>query len=195
MVTLFVAEKVYIYKCPGYAELESPELNLFLEDNFSVIKPGHIVLVKPNLVRESALDSDEWEAVITNGAVIKLVCLKVAEKLNNRGKIIIADSPETDADFSKICQRLRLNELQHYFRQQTQIELLILDLRREIWRKMDGVIVDKRPNSGDPAGNVAVNLGQQSCFYGKSNEDYYGATFDKAETQRHHHGEVHEYLL
>lgn len=188
-------EKVYIYKCPGYAELHSAEINQVLAENFNALKTGQTVLVKPNLVRESALDSDEWESVITNGEVIKLVCLKVAEQLQNRGKIIIADSPETDADFSKICQRLRLNELQQHFRQHTQIELLILDLRREIWRKVDGVIVDKRPHPGDPAGNVAINLGKQSCFYGKTNEDYYGATFDKAETQRHHHGEVHEYLL
>lgn len=186
---------VYIYKCKNYQELDSKVLGQFLEENFTAIKPGQTVLVKPNLVRESALDSDEWEHVITNGEVIKTICLKVAEKLQDNGKIIIADSPETDADFSKICQRLQLNELQQYFLRHTRIELLILDLRREIWRKVDGVIVDRRPNPGDPAGNVAINLGKQSCFYGKANEDYYGATFDKAETQRHHHGAVHEYLL
>ena len=163
-----------------------------------LIKPGNTVLIKPNMVRESHLDKpDEFEYVITHGAVIRAVCDYVIIALKGKGKILFADSPETDAKFGLICQRNGLTKLVEFYRQHALgIEFKILDLRIEHWLKKDGVIVKRWPLLGDPKGYTVVKLNSNSEFIGhQSCHDYFGATFDKGETKRHHNGKVHEYLI
>jgi uncharacterized protein (DUF362 family) len=163
-----------------------------------LIKPGYTVLLKPNMVKESHLDKpNEHEYVITHGAVIRAVCDYIVLALRGKGTIIFADAPETDANFDLICHRNGLKKLLEFYRQHAPgIEFQVLDLRKEHWLKNDGVIVEKWPLPGDPKGYTVVSLDANSEFIGhRSNNDYFGATFAKEETKRHHHGNVHEYLI
>src|SRR5262249_16386062 len=60
----------------------------------------------------------------------------------------------------------------------------------------DDVVVRRHRLPGDPRGEVVVDLGKSSLFYGFSGEGrYYGADYDTEEVNRHHHGEVQEYKL
>lgn len=163
-----------------------------------LIKSGDTVLLKPNMVKESHLSKpDEYEYVITHGAVIRAVCDFVVLALQGRGKVLFADAPETDADFDLICERNGLMRLRDFYRVHApDLVFEVIDLRREQWLKKDGVIVDRWPLQGDPGGYTEVKLNRNSEFIGhQSNGDYFGATFEKQETQRHHHGNVHEYLM
>jgi uncharacterized protein (DUF362 family) len=151
-------------------------------DWHALIRPGDRVVLKPNFIRESHTDrSNEWEQIITHGTVIAAVAEQVAAA---GGKITIADAPQTDSDFDKICERTDVRKL----------NAEILDLRREAWRTENGVIVERRKLPEDPRGYTLVDLGDKSCFAGKHGK-FYGADYDTAFTAKHHSNGRHEYLL
>lgn len=148
----------------------------------ALIRPGDRVLLKPNFIRESHTHRpDEWEQIITHGTVIAAVAEQVTAA---GGKITIADAPQTDSDFDKICERTGIRQL----------DAEILDLRREAWRTENGVIVERRKLPEDPRGYALVDLGDKSCFAGKTGK-FYGADYDTAFTARHHSNGRHEYLI
>jgi len=161
-----------------------------------VIKPGDCVVLKPNLIREAhATRPDEWEQVITHGAVIRFVAELTADALQGKGRIVIADGPQTDSDFDKICARTGLREIQHGVRA-AGIVSDVLDLRRDRWFQKGDVIYKRIPLPGDPAGYTTVDLGEGSEFssYTLSGR-FYGADYDMEETFRYHSGGRHAYVL
>ena len=152
----------------------------------ALIQPGQRVVLKPNFIRESHTHRpDEWEQIITHGTVIAVVAEQVVAA---GGKIIIADAPQTDSDFEKICERAGIPKLQKRF------SVEVLDLRREAWRTENGVIVERRKLPEDPRGYTLVDVAGKSCFAGK-NGNFYGADYDTAFTTKHHSNGRHEYLL
>ncbi len=161
-----------------------------------LIRPGETVLLKPNLIREDRLNRPtEWQQIITHGAIVRAVLDYVYIALGGRGRVIIADGPQTDSDFELICQRTRLAEVAALYTA-LGLPVEVLDLRRDRWY-MRGEVIERRETlPGDPAGYVEVDLGENSAFatYGL-NGRYYGADYDVAETARFHSGGRHAYIL
>ncbi len=161
-----------------------------------LIRPGETVLIKPNLVAEShPRDPDGWQYVLTHGSVIRAVIDYVWKALQNRGKVILADGPQTDSSFANIVRLLGLDTIQKFY-QNKGLQLELIDLRREEWTNRDGVIDKRRDLSGDPYGNVAFDLADASEFVDhRGGGRYYGADYDSNEVNRHHMGGRHEYMI
>lgn len=161
-----------------------------------IVRPGDRVLLKPNFIRESHTERpDEWEQIITHGAVIGAVAKEVAGALQGSGTITIADAPQTDSNFQMICERTALSRLRDELKKEYPgITLEILDLRREYWETARGVVTERHQLAKDPRGYTLVDLGQDSCFYGKGGR-FYGADYDTTLTADHHSEGRHEYLL
>ena len=162
----------------------------------ALIHPGDRVVLKPNFIRESHTERpDEWEQIITHGTVIAAVAEQVAAAMDGRGTITIADAPQTDSDFDQICQRAQIPQLRERLaREFPGLTLEVLDLRREAWRTVNGVIVERHKLTEDPRGYTLVDLADKSCFAGKTGK-FYGADYDTAFTAKHHSNGRHEYLL
>ena len=162
-----------------------------------IVRPGDTVLLKPNFIKESRSDKpDEWLQIITHGSVIRAVADYIYIALAGRGRIIIADGPQTDSNFDKICERTGLRELQQFFRKQADFNLEVYDLRLEYWQERDGVYVDRKQLSGDPEGTLLVDLGKRSHFPVATNETrFYGAYYDIDETNRYHSNGCHTYAF
>ncbi len=161
-----------------------------------VVKPGDCVVLKPNMIREAhATRPSEWEQVITHGAVIRAVANMTADALQGKGRIIIADGPQTDSDFDEICKRVGLLEIQRSL-QEAGVACDIHDLRRERWFQKGDVIYKREALSGDPAGYTTVDLREASEFstFGL-NGKFYGADYDTKETARFHSHGSHRYVL
>jgi uncharacterized protein (DUF362 family) len=157
-----------------------------------------LVVVKPNWVQQAhQLRPDVWEPVITHPAVVSSVVAVLADAMKGRGTIAICDAPQTDADFAAIVARGDLEERLSPVRSKwPSLRLEILDLRREVWRVENGVVVERRANPPDPRGYVAIDLGRDSLLHGFRGEGrYYGADYDVGAVNEHHHGCVQEYLI
>lgn len=163
-----------------------------------VVQPGQTVVLKPNLVRDfrETRDGDE-DCLITHGAIIRAVADYVLIALQGRGRLIVADAPQNDADFAGLRRIARLDELQAHYRDHSPVPLEVYDLRPEAARKINGVIVGHDTLPGDPAGYAKVDLGRRSMFAEVEHlcDRLYGAEYDMGELRRHHSGGVHEYLI
>ncbi len=80
-----------------------------------LIRPGETVVLKPNLLRQCHEFNDDWEYVITHGSVIRAVADYVFIALGGRGRIIIADAPQTDSRLDLIAERLGFAELTDFY--------------------------------------------------------------------------------
>lgn len=163
----------------------------------SFIRPGDKVIVKPNLIGHAhRYDSNQWEQVITHGSVVRAVTDYVLLALRGQGEVWIADGPQLDADWGQILHRTGLGGVIEWYRSCSAVPVRLLDLRNE-WEDVRGdVLYGTRQLPGDPNGSVDVDLASRSRFSGhKGSGRYYGATYDREETNLHHSGGRHEYRL
>jgi uncharacterized protein (DUF362 family) len=158
---------------------------------FDIILPGNTVILKPNWVNQSHQnDENIWECVITHPIVISAVLDLVIERLRGSGKVIIADSPETYASFSKILDRYPVNEWKELARRNN-IVFEIIDLRDDEWVREDEITIERKKLPGDPRGNVEVNLQcdlSEFSTQSKSKRGYFGADYNLNETNEAHNG-------
>ena len=160
--------------------------------------PGRLVVVKPNWIQESHEHrAGVWEPVITHPRILLAIVETLASYMDGRGTICICDAPHTYADFSAITTRGDLKDgIEALRRRWPVLRIEQLDLRREIWVRKEEVIVERHPNPEDPRGYTKFDLAKDSLFYDhKGQGSYYGADYDTTVVNRHHRGEVQEYLL
>jgi len=110
------------------------------------VRPGDTVVLKPNFVREfRETQPGHGDCLITHGSVIRAVLDYVYIALQGRGRIIIADAPQNDADFDAIRRIAGLDEIRDFYRRHAGFEVEVYDLRPERARKIDGIIVGHDP--------------------------------------------------
>ncbi|MBX3745278.1 MAG: DUF362 domain-containing protein [Verrucomicrobiae bacterium] len=180
------------------ALVEAALASLDLPDDF--VRPGDRVVLKPNWVKEHderRPGPDAWEHVVTHPAVIEAVLRWVAPRLRGSGSIVVCDAPQTDSSFATLRHYCQLDDLVSRARaDHPGLAIDLLDLRPEEWHAVDGVTVSKTSLPGDPLGSTRVALNEASEFVGFHGcGRLYGASFNMEETNAHHAGVLHEYLL
>jgi uncharacterized protein (DUF362 family) len=160
-----------------------------------VVNPGDTVLLKPNLVcggRESR--PGQWMQVVTSGSVVRAVLDYVLIALKGAGRVVVADSPQTDSDFQVIAGRTGLAEVAGELAKRSGIPVELVDLRSRMWIVTRGICTGRVDLPGDPLGVVRVDLGERSHFYGTPDmPPFYGAGYDTEETNLHHSRGRHVY--
>ena len=164
------------------------------------VRPGDRVVLKPNWVKEHDErfpSPGHWDHVVTHPSVIEGVVQWVARMLEGRGQIIICDAPQTDSSFAALREYCGLDGLVSRCRAAfPTLTIELLDLRPEEWKAIDGVVVAKTKQPGDPLGSTQVGLNAASEFVGFEGQGrLYGASYDMEETNQRHRGERQEYLL
>ncbi|MUW13226.1 DUF362 domain-containing protein [Halorubrum sp. CBA1125] len=161
-----------------------------------LIESDDRVVLKPNFVKEDhPRDPDGWKYVLTHGSVIRAVADYVFLALGEDGQLIVADAPQTDSSFTKICERVGLYDIQDFYLTEKHA-LHTVDMRQEEWESEDGLVTDRRKLRGDPFGYTEFDLADASEFEDHPGEgDYYGADYDTDHVNNHHTGGRHEYLI
>ena len=160
--------------------------------------PRRLVVVKPNWIQAShEFEPGVWLPVITHPTVVVSIIEVLAELMGGRGTITLCDAPNTYADWAAIIARGGLEkELDRIRIAHADLDIELIDLRREIWRRKEEVVVERRANPHDPRGYARLDLARNSLFYGHPGEGrYYGADYDSRVVNEHHRGDVQEYLL
>ena len=165
---------------------------------FTQVHPGDTVILKPNWVHESHVDRlDEWDYVITHPTVISAVLRKVLVRLNGTGRVVITDGPQTDASYAKLIAHYPLDAWYHEAHRYG-VALDVIDLRDHEWKMKDGIVVERRELPGDPKGKTEVLLNGEAsefCGHHKSKRGYYGADYNRSETNQAHDGKVNRYSV
>ena len=165
--------------------------------SFMAIRPGDRVVIKPNLIRiPDGPNAPPWECVVTAPRLIRAVCEDVCEKLKGEGRVTICDSPQTEASFADIENKMGLRKIAKDCAEKYKIPVEVLDLRNDEWKVVRGIISERKKLPGDPEGTISFNLGESSLFHKYQGEGkYYGADYDTSVVNRHHRGETQEYLI
>jgi uncharacterized protein (DUF362 family) len=162
-----------------------------------IIRPGQTVVIKPNFVLSFHAGADDLFAVVTHPSILRALVDYTFLALKGTGRIIIADAPQMDCDWDELMAAQRLDAIQDFYRKKFNFNLELYDLRNFalIDRHQLAYSSNRKPRPGDPLGTAIVNLGRRSAFYGRPNDNYYGADFDRSVTMRHHHDKTHEYAV
>jgi uncharacterized protein (DUF362 family) len=184
---------VGVTKCAGYEITQVKESLRQLIKQLGVgqggslagfIEPGNKVVLKPNWIKEKhGTDPQAWDVVITNPSVITAAVELVLEALRGRGKIVIADAPQTDSSFVKISKLVDADRWKQMGAKEG-VPVEILDLREHEWTSQDGLILGRKTLREDPYWSLTVDLKNDSAFIGKSVPPlgYYGADYISDET-------------
>lgn len=165
-----------------------------------IVGSGNTVIIKPNFVLSNHDEGGDLFSIITHPSVIRAVVDYVYIALRGKGKIIIADAPQMDCNFSELLEKTKLESIKELYRKELGFEIEIYDLR-DFWLDKKGhpkaaYSRNRYKLPGDPLGSVLVNLGKESLFYGVDNyERFYGADYNREETIKHHYDNVQEYLV
>lgn len=189
---------VYVEKCPAYHQANITQTLELWDDLFQKnISAGDVVVLKPNWISHShKYDPAEWASVITHPMIITAVLKLVLKYLDAQGKVIITDGPQTDSSWEKIMERME-PDLWIKMGEQAGVEVCIMDLRDDEWINEGDVIVSRKKLPGDPRGSTECDLNVFSEFVGHqiSKKGYYGADYNKAETNEVHSKGHHKYRV
>jgi uncharacterized protein (DUF362 family) len=163
----------------------------------TVMKPGQTVLLKPNFVLSFNASGHSLFAMVTHPSILRALIDYSYIALHGTGRIIIADVPQMDCDWDELMAYERLDTLQQFYRDRFKFDLEVYDFRQFALRDNRQIAYseNRRTLPGDPLGNVVINLGRDSEFYGLPSANYYGADYDRSVTIAHHQGDRHEYCI
>lgn len=129
------------------------------------IKPGHKVVIKPNLVQDRHYKGGDIDCLITHGSITRAVMDYVFKALDGKGQIILGDAPVLSTRFDKAVTCAKLDSVIDFFKQNATPLLTHFD-----FRKVAGALDDRFhvtgwvEQQGDPNGTVEFNLGEKSML-------------------------------
>jgi uncharacterized protein (DUF362 family) len=159
-----------------------------------IIEPGMTVVIKPNWVLSRHPAGKDLYSVVTHPAVIRAVVDYCWIALRGSGRIIVADAPQYDCNFEELMQATSLPAVRDFVRSQGGAEMEIRDLRN-YWSAGRHFPSMTRPLPGDPQGQIAVELGQESALESRASERFYGAAYHRQETARAQRPGAHRYVF
>jgi len=160
-----------------------------------VINQNDTVLIKPNFVYHENLSGDNIFAVITHASIIRAIIDYAYKATGDGGKIIIADSPQHNANFDKIIKITGLDVTIKYLKEEFSIPIEVYDLRNELVVYKDGVIVKRIKLPGDPKGYVKVDLKEKSELASLDYRKFYGSDYNRKELIKYHNEKNHIYIV
>lgn len=193
-----IKSRVFLEYCKSYQQLK---LDLIVQEWFNLFKEAihanDTIVIKPNWIAPCHKHNEnEWQSVITHPVVITAVLKIVLERLNGKGRVIITDGPQTDSSWEKIMQIMQPQQWIE-MGEKAGVEVQVLDLREDEWVSRGDVIVSRKKLPGDPLGSVECDLKNGSEFFNhqSSPKGYYGADYNKSETNEAHSNGSHKYRV
>lgn len=157
-----------------------------------IIKPGNIVLLKPNWVHHYNFSKNGLNCLITHEIFIECVLDEVLKC--NPGKVIIGDSPIQGCNFSKLSDWKWIERI----RNKSDVPIEIKDYRRTHFIR--DPITSKasvKNNLIDESNYILFDLAKSSSLeeITNSNSNFRVADYDHRLLQINHQKGVHKYLM
>jgi uncharacterized protein (DUF362 family) len=162
-----------------------------------LVQEGDTVLIKPNLRRHfNANSKSSLESLVTHGSVLRPLIDYVLKALRFKGRVIIADCPESDCDIEAVKSAMGITGLQEFYRGAFRFKVEFIDFRREWLVMKNGALVQRKKLSGDPAGYTKIDLSQLSEFADIADlADRLRGQDRAVACLKHHNGQRNEYMM
>ncbi len=132
----------------------------------ALIRPGDQVVLKPNLVISEHPDGLVGiYASVVHGSLLRAVLDYVLIANRGEGRIVIADSPIKEVDFSRILELTGIGQTVAYLNARHHLGIEVLDWRDvQVTRDANRVMVSQQRLPGDPRGYRLIDLGETSML-------------------------------
>lgn len=173
--------------------VDTPKWNPLSE----LIKRGDTIVIKPNLViDEHPLGDAGALCTITHASVIRPIIDYILLATDGICSIIICDVPLQKANWERLILISGLRSLVEYY-QERDIDLKLLDLRREISFTKDEIISSRDVKDRDPLGYSIINLGSKSELMPIINDykKFEITDYGKGTVSKHHNMTKNEYCI
>ncbi len=165
----------------------------------ALVPRAGLVVIKPNLVLESASRRKFDGSIVTHGSVIRPLIDYIRLAGGPDVQILVGDVPLQGADFEELVAENGLAELVRALKERGDSNLVLADLRRErALVDTAGFIRRIEALPGDPRGYREVDVGGASLLEGLPAEQFEGfavSDYQARNTQRAHAPGVHRYLV
>lgn len=162
----------------------------------SIIKENDIVLIKPNMVKDSnEIEANGVDCLYTNPSLVRVVVDYVIIALKGTGRIVIADVPVQSCDFDKFFRESGYEEIINFYKGNN-VDIEFYDLRGEIAEIINGLVVRKKNLFSYES--ICVDLEENSAFYGLSKKQLKRlrvTNYDARIMNRYHTCKKHEYSV
>ena len=191
-----VYEKVRnVLKILGFDKenINTPNWNPFSE----FINIRDKIIIKPNLVFDKhPLGKEGTLCTITHASVIRPIIDYILLATGGNCKITICDVPLQTANWNRLITESGLKFLVDYYHLK-EINIQLLDLRREISYTEDEIIVKRDFKDRDPLGYVYVDLGNKSELMPiiKNYKKFEITDYGKGTVPVHHNPNKNEYCI
>lgn len=131
------------------------------------------VFIKPNMVINPWKGEEEnWVATVTNVSIIEAVLIVLRDKSRHSSiEVTVGDAPMARTNIKEVLRLNKLLEIIAKYQSPTMI-VNFIDIREWYWKYVAEMCVSRHHLSGDPLGNVLVNMGDYSAFSGKKSLNY-----------------------
>lgn len=167
----------------------------------SFIRPGDIVVIKPNLVSHYnwgfRIGLTDTDSLITHGSVIRSVIDYVIIALAGRGKIVIGDSPIQSSSWPEIMEMIGFKEMQLFFETNfPQISVQSCDFRLDLaklskwgsYRRFEGNLNDNYTETNLGSFSMLSSITQNNTLFGVMD-------YSKKRLNETHSTSSHKYLF
>jgi uncharacterized protein (DUF362 family) len=164
-----------------------------------IIKPGNVVVVKPNWVYHVlACDPRPHEVLITHPGVLRAVFDYVFLACGRGGTITLGDAPIQSADFQRIVEMSGIPSVIDLYRKQFDFEIRLVDFRRDRARPTaSGLVRQFESDNADPNGYRIIDLAERSFLEGivKDWRRFRSLEYDPEDLHSHHFPGTHQYFI
>lgn len=161
----------------------------------SIVKPGMTVVIKPNFVLSRHKEGKDLFAIITHPSVLRAVADYCWIALRGTGRLLIADAPQYDCNFSELEEKASLRTLKEFYISHHGPTFDVLDLRT-YWSRGKHFPSMVIPLPGDPLGNMLIDIGERSTLRdGVRTDKLYGAVYHRQELISQHTNGRHAYQV
>ena len=160
-----------------------------------LVEPGNVVLIKPNLVKESNyIKESGTDCLYTHPSVVAAVIDYVVIALRGNGQIIVGDAPIQECKWDTFINESGYGQLIEWYRKHD-IKIELVDFRELTSEVKNGIYVQSL--NSDAKGKV-IDLGRDSDFSKIPSKNYeriritnYNPNF----LLEHHGSDKHEYYV
>lgn len=164
------------------------------------VKPGDLVLLKPNLVAHRNWGywqgNTDIDSLITHGSVIRAIADYVFIALQNRGRVIVGDSPVQGTSWEAVCRISGLDSIADFYRARG-LDFTRKDFRLVVAEIEDSDMIRRKTNQNILDDYVEVDLGKDSLLMPViADWDKFAVTgYGFERMRRAHNGEKNTYLF
>jgi uncharacterized protein (DUF362 family) len=159
------------------------------------ISPGQKVVIKPNMVRHFNPVENDITSLVTHASLVRAIADYCYIALRGEGTLVVGDAPVQSADFARILELTRLNEVRDFYARYSTVDFRLVDFRQQVCSADDPVV--KSIQVGDPKGYTTVDLGVDSLHHGRD-VDFRNCRvtdYDPKLMRRCHNEKNHQYLI